>query len=169
VSGPRIDVVLRAVHADDLPILFEHQRDPIAARIAVFDPRGREAFMAHWRRILADATVVARAVIAGGELAGHAVSFEQSGRRVVGYWLGREFWGRGIATRALAQLVWQIAQRPLHALVAPSNRGSRRVLEKCRFRRLPEPAGGDLCYVLEGDVSDGARPRAGYHPPPDDP
>ena len=31
--------------------------------------------------------------------------WEQDGRRLIGYWVGMEFWGRGLATRALAEFV----------------------------------------------------------------
>src|SRR5690349_22562490 len=52
-------------------ILFEHQMDPDAGRMAAFPPRDREAFMAHWAKILANETVIARTVLAGGRVAGH--------------------------------------------------------------------------------------------------
>jgi RimJ/RimL family protein N-acetyltransferase len=55
------------------------------------------------------------------------------GEREVGYWLGREYWGKGIATAALAAYLKVEQQRPLHAYVAAHNIGSRRVLEKCGF------------------------------------
>jgi len=53
--------------------------------------------------------------------------------REVGYWIGREFWGKGIATRALSQFLEIEKTRPLCAYVAKHNVGSRRVLEKCGF------------------------------------
>jgi RimJ/RimL family protein N-acetyltransferase len=56
----------------------------------------------------------------------------------VSYWIGREFWGRGVATAALAALVAEVKERPLHALVAEHNVGSIRVLEKCGFVLSPE-------------------------------
>jgi hypothetical protein len=53
-------VILRDVSESGLPILFEHQKDPEASRMAAFlsrDPSGRDAFLGHWRRILSDCTV----------------------------------------------------------------------------------------------------------------
>jgi hypothetical protein len=47
------DIRLREVEADDLPIFFEHQRDPDANHMAAFtskDPTNRDAFLAHWAR-----------------------------------------------------------------------------------------------------------------------
>ena len=58
------------------------------------------------------------------------------GAGLVGYWIGREFWGKGLATRALQELTGEVTQRPLHAWVATSNVASIRVLEKCGFVRV---------------------------------
>jgi Acetyltransferase (GNAT) domain len=69
--------------------------------------------------------------------------WEQDGRLLVGYWVGREFWGRGLATAALAELVAEIPERPLHAWVASSNVGSIRVLEKCGFVEVERRAERD--------------------------
>ena len=60
------------------------------------------------------------------------------GEREVGYWLGKEFWGKGIATKALAEFLKIIETRPLYAHVAKHNIGSRRILEKCGFTVIGE-------------------------------
>lgn len=127
------DVVLRAVIQGDLPVFFEHQNNPTANRMAAFPPRDRDAFVAHWTKILSDDTLFAKTVLYDGQVAGNVVSFERDGRREVGYWIGQEYWGRGIATKALAGLLQQVTARPLFALVAKRNVGSIRVLEKCGF------------------------------------
>jgi RimJ/RimL family protein N-acetyltransferase len=124
--------VLRDVVETDIPVLFEHQRDPEAARMAAFPARDREAFTAHWQKILAN-DEVKKTILFDGQVAGNIVIFERGGKRLVGYWIGREFWGQGLATRALAELLTEVAERPLHAYVATSNLGSIRVLEKCGF------------------------------------
>ncbi|HZE29554.1 MAG TPA: GNAT family N-acetyltransferase [Gaiellaceae bacterium] len=129
--------MLRGVREDDLDALFEQQREPEANAMALFPAREREAFDAHWRRILADPSLTAKAIEVDGAVAGNVVSWKQEGRQLVGYWIGREFWGRGIATAALSELVAELG-RPLHAWVASSNAGSIRVLEKCGFVRVGE-------------------------------
>jgi RimJ/RimL family protein N-acetyltransferase len=83
-----------------------------------------------------------RTIEVDGQVAGTIGSWEQDGRQFVGYWLGRDFWGRGLATAALAELVQELPMRPLHAFVAASNAGSIRVLEKCGFVRAEERHGG---------------------------
>ena len=127
------DVLLRDVTEDDLPIFFEQQLDPDATRMAAFPARDREAFMAHWTKILGDETVILKTILFDGHVAGNVVSWEQSGEREIGYWLGKAYWGRGIATKALSEFLRLLKTRPLYAHVAKHNRASLRVLEKCGF------------------------------------
>lgn len=132
-KAPSPHVQLRDVEPDDLPTLFEHQRDPEANRMAVAHARDEHAFNAHWATVLGDPTVLAKAVLADGQLVGSIDCFKLDGQDAVGYWIAREHWGRGIATRALGLLLEQVATRPLYARVARSNVASLRVLEHCGF------------------------------------
>src|SRR6478672_7865449 len=93
-------------------------------------------------KILGDAAVAKKTILFGGQVAGNVVSFERAGTPLVGYCIGKEFWGKGIATRALFQFLETVRTRPLFAHVAKENAGSIRVLEKCGFRLSAEqPAG----------------------------
>jgi RimJ/RimL family protein N-acetyltransferase len=134
-------VLLRNVIQTDLPIFFEQQLDPIANQMAAFPARDREAFMAHWVKILADESNILKTVLYDDQVAGNIVSWEHSGEREVGYWLGREYWGKGIATRALSLLLEEVTARPLYAYVAKHNHASIRVLEKCGFTITSEDKG----------------------------
>jgi RimJ/RimL family protein N-acetyltransferase len=125
--------VLRDVIEEDLPVFFEHQRDPEAVEMAAFPSREREPFYEHWHRIMGDDELVAKTIVSDGEVAGNISSWERDGKRLVGYWLGREFWGRGLATQALGELVEELTVRPLYAEVSTTNVASIRVLEKCGF------------------------------------
>lgn len=130
------DIVLRDVTDDDLPIFFEQQLDPDAIYMAAFtskDPTDRDAFMAHWARIRADETIINRTILCDGQVAGSVASFEDAGQLEVTYWLGREFWGKGIATKALAALLEYQTTRPIYARAAKDNAASLRVLQKCGF------------------------------------
>ena len=98
--------------------------------------------MAHWAKIMQDESVILKTILFDGQVAGNVLSFEISGEREVGYWLGREFWGKGIATRALSQFLEQLQIRPLYAHVAKHNVASMRVLEKCGFVVSGEDKGG---------------------------
>jgi RimJ/RimL family protein N-acetyltransferase len=95
----------------------------------------------------------------------------------IGYWLGREWWGRGVATAAVTHFVPWVAQTfgfsRLFAEVFETNPASMRVLEKCGFRRegiLRGHAFKDGRYldqVVYGIVLDGARPARVAALPPD--
>jgi RimJ/RimL family protein N-acetyltransferase len=142
------DVRLREVTEEDLPIFYEQQADPEANAMAAFPARDREAFTEHWLKVLADDSVSKKTVLFDGHVAGNIVRFEQSGQPLVGYWIGRSYWGKGIATRALSEFLGQVAARPLYARVAKHNVASIRVLEKCGFtvageERAPSGAGED--------------------------
>src|SRR5262249_254260 len=39
-------------------------------------------------------------IVADAQVAGHMLCLERDEKREVGYWLGRAYWGRGIATAA---------------------------------------------------------------------
>lgn len=139
-------MILRNVTEEDLPIFFEHQRDAVAARMAGFRSRERDAFLTHWRTNVLRPENLARTIVADGSVAGYISSWEQDGKRLVAYWIGREHWGKGIATQALSEFLALESIRPLHAFVAVHNVGSIRVLEKCGFRTVvqedPQPADG---------------------------
>lgn len=132
------EVFLRDVTESDLPILFEQQLDTDATQMAAFPSRDRDAFMAHWAKIMADESNILKAIVFDGQVAGNIVSWEGSGEWEVGYWIGKEYWGKGIATKALAAFLGHVKMRPLYAHVAKHNIGSLRVLEKCGFTVIGE-------------------------------
>ena len=89
--------------------------------------------MAHWAKIRADPINILRTILYNGQVAGSIVSWIQDDHREVGYGVGREFWGQGIATRALRLFLDIGKDRPLFAYTAEHNIGTKRVLEKCGF------------------------------------
>ncbi|KOV73272.1 MULTISPECIES: GNAT family N-acetyltransferase [unclassified Streptomyces] len=131
-----LPVRLRAVTEQDLEALFAYEHDPEAVRRSRFTPRPREAFFRHWReRVLGDPDCLVRTVTVGGEPAGSVVSWTQDGRRFLGYWLGRPYWGRGVGTRALGQFLELEPVRPLYADPFAGNTASVRLLERHGFER----------------------------------
>jgi len=138
-------LVLRNVVNKDLPIFFQYQLDPQANHMAAFtakDPTNQEAFMAHWHSILAEETNIVQTILCNGQVAGSVSSYLDEGKPEVTYWLGKEYWGNGIATWALREfLVNHNPTRPIYARVAKDNLGSRRVLEKCGFTIIGESKG----------------------------
>jgi ribosomal-protein-alanine N-acetyltransferase len=100
---------------------------------------------------------IVRAIEFGGEFAGSIGITPQSGWRdhvgEIGYWVGEEFWGKGIATWALGQMTdFGFASRQLQKLCAPvlaPNAASMRVLAKCG-------------YALEGVLKSEVRKHGRY-------
>lgn len=137
-------VSLRPVTPADLSIFFEQQLDPEANRMAAFtvpDPPNRAGFDAYWGHILSDGKTTARTVLYDGQVAGNVMSFVMFGLPSVSYWIGKEYWGKGIATAALAELLKMVPVRPLYARAAQDNLASIRVLQKCGFRITGEDRG----------------------------
>ena len=87
-------------------------------------------------------------------LVGYISCFKMNGVDSVGYWIDREYWGKGIATNALQLLLQEVTERPLHARVATSNAGSLRVLQECGFEivRTQTSPGDDRFPVCEEAV-----------------
>jgi RimJ/RimL family protein N-acetyltransferase len=132
-------ITLRPVEPADVDVLYEHEADPIAADMAKFPSRDRATYAAHFERTFANESAIRHAVLVDGAVAGSMMSWRgEDGRRLVGYWLGREFWGRGIATEALRLFLAEVSERPLYAFVASTNVASARVLEKAGFAATGE-------------------------------
>jgi RimJ/RimL family protein N-acetyltransferase len=129
----KAQVRLRTVEDADLPTFLAHQDDPVAAAMAAFPTRAPDAFFEHWAKIRADPTCITRTIVVGDTVVGDIGSWLDGDQRLVGYWIGREHWGRGYATDALRLLLAEITDRPVFAQVALDNVGSRRVLEHCGF------------------------------------
>ncbi len=131
-----MDIQLRPVTEADVPTFFAQQQDPAGTQMAAFvarDSADWDAFAAKWARILSEATSTSRTILVAGQVAGNVMCHAWFGPPEVCYWLGREYWGQGIATRALLALLAEVPLRPLCAHVAKDNLASIRVLQKCGF------------------------------------
>lgn len=131
------DIALRDVEEADLDVFFEQQLDADANYMAAFtakDPSDRGAFMERWARIMGDDAITKNSVVADGVVVGHVAGFERDGLMEVTYWIGRRYWGKGYATKALSLFLRELKVRPLYARAAKDNLGSIRVLEKCGFK-----------------------------------
>lgn len=136
-SGPR-EIVLRRTTAQDLPLLHGWELDVASNTLAGTKPRDWPTFRARWQQILDDddgtATgVTPRVIVADGVLVGAINIAPHDGSDAIGYWIAREHWGRGIATRAVTLMLAEFRRRPLYATAASGNLASIRVLEKNGF------------------------------------
>lgn len=131
-------ITLRSVIETDLPILFEQQLDRDAVAMSAYPSKDRGEFMRHWEGILKNKAIIARTIIYKDKVVGHVICWKEKHEQQIGYWIGKSFWGRGIATSALMEFLLQVKNRPLYAHVANHNPASKRVLEKCGFVFLDE-------------------------------
>ncbi|MBA3872420.1 MAG: GNAT family N-acetyltransferase [Anaerolineae bacterium] len=135
-DSPIAAVTLRDLISSDLDIFFVQQQDPQANHMAAFtsrDPFDRDAFDIHWANIMKDDTIVNKTILYNGQIAGNIAKFTMFNQPEIGYWIGKEFWGKGITTQALEAFLKIVTIRPLYAAAASDNLASLRVLQKCGF------------------------------------
>ena len=135
-------------------MLFEHSNDPEAKRMAAFTSPAaddRSSFEQRWSRLRSDASTTNRIIEIDGRVVGTIASFDVDGEREITYWIGREDWGRGIATRALQEFLELETTRPLFARAASDNAASIRVLTKCGFLVVGEGRGFAHAHGEETD------------------
>jgi RimJ/RimL family protein N-acetyltransferase len=140
------EIVLREIRDEDLDIIFDQMRDPVAVRMAAFtadDPDDRAEFDAHMHKLRTRPDINVRAITVGGELVGTIGSFAAGDDTEITYWLDRAWWGRGIATEAVRRHLATVPVRPIKARAASDNAGSLSVLRKVGFRKI----GTEVAYA----------------------
>lgn len=119
-------------------LLHSFEIDEASNELAGTKPRDWVTFRARWDEILADADgtktgVMPRVILADGVVVGAVNISPHEGGDSIGYWIAREHWGRGIATRAVGLMLGEFARRPLYATAGGHNLPSIRVLGKNGF------------------------------------
>lgn len=134
-----IGIKLRQTNPKDLETLFEFQLDKEANYLAAFtseNPTDKEAYFEKWTKLLLNEKINAKTIFLGIEIVGIIAKFEMNGNAEVTYWIGKKFWGRGIATTALKKFLEIEKARPIYGRIAFNNFGSKRVLEHCGFSKI---------------------------------
>ena len=130
---------LKKTEQADLEILFQFQLDEEANYLAAFTPTDqtdKAAYIKKFTRFLQDPTINMRTILVDEIIVGSVAKFELEGRAEITYWIDRRFWGQGIATTALKDLLLLEKIRPVFGRVAFDNLGSQKVLEKCGFVKI---------------------------------
>ena len=155
-------IVLRKTEANDLEALFIHQLDEEAAYMAAFvheNFQDKDAYLAKWNKLLADPTINIRTIIVDDKVAGSVFTWQLAGDPQISYGLGKEYWNRGIVTKALQQFLALASERPLFGRVAFDNIASAKVMQKCGFKKIDEGLHYaharkkeivEIVYLLEG-------------------
>ena len=135
-----MNVSLRPLEDRDLDTIFQQVTDPESIRMAAFtaeDQTDRRAFLDRTSRLRADKSVLHLVIDVDGAAAGTIGFFRIDDQPEVTYWVGRTYWGKGIASAALQILLAEIAERPLFARAASvasyyPGRGHRQALSTLR-------------------------------------
>ncbi|MDD8061209.1 MULTISPECIES: GNAT family N-acetyltransferase [Shewanella] len=137
-----MNIYLKDVSEQDLSLLFDFQNDPIANKMADVPAREREAFYQHWQQnIFSNQHSMAIGIWHNNLLVGHLVSWvnlelatvDEPEVRLIGYWIGREYWGQGIATNALKMFLQHYIKSPVYAYIDAQNQGSLKVAQANGF------------------------------------
>ena len=91
-------------------------------------------------------------ILVGEIIAGSIAKFEIEGDAEITYWIDKNFWGKGIATTALQQLLAIENKRPIFGRVAFDNFGSQRVLVKCGFVKTGTDKG--FANARQGEIEE---------------
>lgn len=137
-------VRLRQTQKQDLEFLFQFQLDREANHLAAFtskDPTNKEAYFEKFTKHLSDPTINMQTILLDEIIVGSIAKFEMEGDAEITYWIDRNFWGKGIATTALKDLLSIEKARPIFGRVAFDNLGSQKVLEKCGFIKIGNDKG----------------------------
>ncbi|GAB3588951.1 GNAT family N-acetyltransferase [Hymenobacter daeguensis] len=133
------ELLLRRTEAADLEHFFAFQLDQEANHLAAFtakDPADKTAYLAKYTSFLTDPTINMQTIVVGGIVAGSIAKFEIAGEAGITYWIDKKYWGKGVATKALAAFLKTETARPIFGHTAFDNVGSQRVLEKCGFVKI---------------------------------
>lgn len=114
---------------------FKFESDPVAVKMAAFAslPKDFASFHSMWTRRIENPSSLHRTILLGEAIVGGIMSYEIEGHRCIGYWVDRNYWGKGVATTALKLFLETELRRPITATCVSDNIGSKRVLERNGF------------------------------------
>jgi ribosomal-protein-alanine N-acetyltransferase len=135
----KIDIKLRLTEVEDLDTLFQFQLDKEGGYLAAFmpeDPTNKTTYINKYKKLLNDPTVNNQTILLDNIIVGSIAKFVMDDSAEITYWIDREFWGKGIATKALNEFLAIETIRPIFGRVAFDNIGSQKVLQKCGFEKI---------------------------------
>lgn len=146
-------ILLRHWHESDADVLYEYASEPEVGERAGWPPhKSREESLEIIRTVFNNPTTWAIVLKETGKVVG-AMGYGPScdcslpcreGEPIVGYWVGKPYWGMGICTEALRLMIDHIRQTTaIPSLISghfADNSASGRVMEKCGFIATGETA-----------------------------
>lgn len=144
MTDTKLDIILRPTEIADLDTLFEIQLDNEGGYLAAFMPNDHNnklAYLDKFTKLLNDPTVNNQTIIIDNKIVGSIAKFVMFGDNELTYWIDKQYWGKGIATKALKHFLYIETTRPIFGRVAFDNFGSQKVLEKCGFLKIGSDKG----------------------------
>lgn len=144
MTNDKLDIKLRRTEVSDLDNLFQFQLDKEAGYLAAFtpkDPTDKSAYLTKYTKLLSDPAINNQTIIIDNRIAGSIAKFVMDGDAEITYWIDRNVWGQGVATKALTDFLAIETTRPIFGRVAFDNIGSQKVLEKCGFVKIGSDKG----------------------------
>ena len=139
MTNNKFDIKLKPTKVSDLDILFQFQLDKEGGYLAAFtpkDPTDKSAYLSKHKKLIADPTVNIQTILFDNVIVGSIAKFVMEGDTEITYWIDRNYWGQGIATKALIEFLSIETSRPIYGRVAFDNFGSQKILEKCGFLKI---------------------------------
>ncbi|WP_420113195.1 GNAT family N-acetyltransferase [Pseudactinotalea sp.] len=151
MSENPVAIVLRDVEDADLHAFYSYLQDPQAQSMASSsseDGSDPQAFDSYWAKLRRSPTAVMRTIALADDpdhgVVGHIEKFVDEERPYVRYWVDREYWRRGIGTRALQVFLDEVVtERPIFARLNRSNEASLVVLQRNGFKNAGQDTGYD--------------------------
>lgn len=135
------DLHLSPVQESDIPALFRFQDDKDAQYQAAGGAahESEEAYREFLKRVESKGAVF-RTILLEGAPVGYIAAFDRFELRELSYWIGRKFWGQGLATRAVGQWIkeYPLPEGGLYARAVKDHPASARVLDKNGFSAVKE-------------------------------
>jgi len=132
-------ITIRKSVESDLAIFFLNQIDEEANYMAAFTPKNpndKEAYMTKWLNLMKDDSINMQTILVDNKVIGCVVKFMMEGDAEITYAIGKDYWGKGLTSKALKKFLKIEQSRPIHGRVAFDNYGSQRVLEKNGFEKI---------------------------------
>ena len=139
-----IEPSIRQSIESDLDVFFLNQTDEQASFMAAFtpeNPNDREAYLSKWQKLMKNDTINMQTILIEDKVIGCVVKFEMEGEAEITYALAKEYWGKGVTTKAVNTFLNIEQIRPIYGHVAFDNFGSQRILEKVGFKKIGKEKG----------------------------
>jgi len=131
-------ITIRKSIESDLEVFFLNQTDEEANYMAAFTPKNpndKDAYMTKWLKLMTDGSINMQTILVDNNVIGCVVKFVMEGNAEITYAISKDYWAKGLTSKAVEQFLKIEPSRPIYGRVAFDNYGSQRVLEKNGFEK----------------------------------